>query len=430
VDLLRDVIQEGLCCGCGTCAGICPVNAIQMEKTTGLYRPRIDEHSCINCGLCFRSCPGHSVNFEELSLQVFNEPYKGNSIGNYLSCYVGYSTDDSIRFESASGGLVTQLLIFALENNIIDGVITTRMRKDSPLETEAFIARTRDEIIEASKSKYCPVAANICLKEILNENGRFAAVGLPCHIHGIRKAEQVNRELRKKIILKFGLLCSHTVDFEGTRFIINKMGFNEDDIASINYRGEGWPGAMSIKTKAGVCSRLPLLGSWHAYWIVFSSFFFTPVRCTMCPDEAAELADISFGDAWLPEFKKETRGMSILVSRTIMGEELLTQAKAAKKISLTRTSIEKVEQSQRINLKIKKSDLPFRLSCLRMVGRSTPKFAPLISNRKSVRSAIRAFYMYFGIKAAYNKIFQSLLTYTPLPLIRLYYGIYRALSRI
>ena len=35
------------------------------------------------------------------------------------------------------------------------------MKKDNPLEPEPFIARTREEIIEASKSKYCPVPANI-----------------------------------------------------------------------------------------------------------------------------------------------------------------------------------------------------------------------------------------------------------------------------
>ena len=305
MELLKAVVQEGLCCGCGTCAGICPANAIKMIKTPGLHKPQIDENKCIHCELCIQSCPGHSVNFEDLSLKIFGEPYKSSSEGKYLSCYVGYSTDDKIRYNSTSGGLITQLLLFALENNIIDGVLTTKMRKDNPLETEPFIARTREEIIEASKSKYCPVAANICLTEILKEDGRFAVVGLPCHIHGIRKAEQLNKQLKKKIVLKLGLLCSHTVDFEGTKFIINKMGFSEDEITSIAYRGAGWPGSMRIKTKSGVSSRLPLVGSWYAYWIVFSSFFFTPMRCTMCPDQAAELADISFGDAWLPEFKNE-----------------------------------------------------------------------------------------------------------------------------
>jgi coenzyme F420 hydrogenase subunit beta len=430
LDLLKDVIEEGLCCGCGTCAGVCPEDAIQMQKTDGLYQPRIDETKCINCTLCIRSCPGHSVDFEGISLQVFNAKYKNDSVGNHLSCYVGYSTDDTIRFNSSSGGLITQLLIFALENNIIDGVITTRMSKTDPLETEPFIARTRTEIVEASKSKYCPVASNICLKDVLKENGRFAVVGLPCHIHGIRKAEQLNKELKKKIILKFGLLCSHTVDFKGTKFILNKMGLNENEIAEITYRGNGWPGSMVIRTKEGANLRLPLVGSWHAYWMVFSSFFFTPMRCTMCPDQAAELADISFGDAWLPEFNNEKIGMSILVSRTRIGDSLISQANEAKEVSVKCVGIEKIYQSQRVNMKIKKSDLSFRLSALRLLGLATPKFTPSLSSQKSIVSALRTFYMYFNIRASSNRRFQSLLIRTPLPVIRLYYGIYRALSLI
>jgi coenzyme F420 hydrogenase subunit beta len=430
MDSLKAIIHEGLCCGCGTCAGVCPVGAIQMQKTSGLHIPQIDELKCTNCGMCFRCCPGHSVNFDDLALEAFNDSYKASSVGNYTDCYVGYSGDNQIRFDSSSGGLVAQLLIFALENNIIDGVITTRMRKFAPLETEPFIARTKEEIIEASKSKYCPVAANVCLKEILSERGRFAAVGLPCHIHGIRKAEQENKKLKKKIVLKFGLLCSHTVDFAGTSFLVKKLGFKQGDVSSLSYRGEGWPGSMLIKTRTAVTAKLPLVGSWFAYWMIFSSFFFTPMRCTMCPDQSAELADISFGDAWLPEFKNEKRGMSIIVSRTAIGKNLINRAMAAKSIALTHVDVGKVLQSQRVNLVIKKKDLAFRLSLLKLMGKTTPKFTPLLLSQKSFFSLLRTFYMYFNIKASSRNSFQWFLTYVPLPLIRLYYGIYRAISLV
>ena len=124
-------------------------------------------------------------------------------IGNYLKCYLGHSTDYDIRFNSSSGGLITQLLIFALEEGIITGALVTRMKKDKPLEPEPFIARTKKEILDAMGSKYCPVPANIALKEILKskEGEKFAVVGLACHIHGIRKAEQIYASLKKKIIL-------------------------------------------------------------------------------------------------------------------------------------------------------------------------------------------------------------------------------------
>ena len=150
----------------------------------------------------------------------------------------------------------------------------------------------------------------------------------------------------------------------------------------------------------------------------------------MCPDQAAELADISFGDAWLPEFKHEKTGISIIVSRTMAGENLIKQARAANVVSLIRSDIKKIEQSQRVNMKIKKSDLSYRLSFLKSMGRATPRFNPSLSNQKSFFSALRTFYMYFTIAASANKYFRLLLTFTPLPLIRLYYGIYRGLSLI
>ena len=178
----------------------------------------------------------------------------------------------------------------------------------NPLESEAFIARSREEIVAASKSKYCPVAANYALKDIIHEKGNFAVVGLPCHIHGVRKAEQIYPELKKKIILHLGLMCSHMVSFEGTEFYGSKIKHRiRVSVHGITYRGKGWPGAMTVRSSERSVS-IPLVGNWRSYWPVFSSFLFTPMRCTMCPDQLAELADISLGDAWLPEFRGDKIG--------------------------------------------------------------------------------------------------------------------------
>ena len=147
-------------------------------------------------------CPGHEVDFKGLNLEIFGKEPEDILIGNYLNCYVGHATDYDIRYNSASGGLVTALLIFALEEGLIDGALVTRMKKDKPLEPEPFIARTREEIIEARGSKYCPVPANVALREILeaNEGERFAVVGLPCHIHGMRRAQRVDARLKERVV--------------------------------------------------------------------------------------------------------------------------------------------------------------------------------------------------------------------------------------
>lgn len=430
IDTITQVAEQGLCCGCGTCAGACPHDAIKMIVSHGLYLPKVDEEKCVSCRLCVECCPGYSVDFEALCFEIFGVQPDNKLLGNYLGCYVGHSIDDDIRYNSASGGIVTQLLIFALENNVIDGALVTRMRNDNPLESEAFIARTKEEIISASKSKYCPVAANTSLKQILKEEGRYAVVGLPCHIHGIRKAEKIFKALKERIVLHIGLLCSHMVNFTGTEFLLEKKRVKKKYVQKLSYRGKGWPGSMSVQIKNDLEFDIPLFGKWNAYWPVFSSFFFTPLRCTMCPDESAELADIALGDAWLPELKNEKIGKSVIIARTQIGNKILALARSAKKIDIKPLHVEKVKQSQVINLVSKKNDLTTRLSLLRFFGKLTPKFNPAPDATLTPTALLRAFFIYFNIWASSNKRLRSVLLRVPFPLFRLYYGIYKFVSLI
>ena len=46
-------IIDDKCDFCGTCAGVCPVNCIDV-KEEGII---IDHNSCINCDLCVFICP-------------------------------------------------------------------------------------------------------------------------------------------------------------------------------------------------------------------------------------------------------------------------------------------------------------------------------------------------------------------------------------
>ena len=185
-------------------------------------------------------CPGHSVDFKSLNKYFFNKESEDLRMGVYSECFIGYSMDESIRYNSSSGGVITSLLIYALERGVIDGALVTRMNKDNPFEPEPFIAKTREEIIEASKSKYCPVPLNKLINEIIEskDNKKIAVVGLPCHIHGIRKAEMLNKTLKKKIVLHLGIFCSHTDTFWQTYSLINQLGIKEKDVQKINYRGE------------------------------------------------------------------------------------------------------------------------------------------------------------------------------------------------
>jgi len=46
-------IDRGTCNTCGACVGVCPVNALTLEKN-GVV---IDRDKCTECGACQKICP-------------------------------------------------------------------------------------------------------------------------------------------------------------------------------------------------------------------------------------------------------------------------------------------------------------------------------------------------------------------------------------
>ena len=59
--------DHNLCTRCGTCAGVCPTNAISI---TDDFFPDLIEDRCTKCGMCAKTCPGNSINFAALSQNV------------------------------------------------------------------------------------------------------------------------------------------------------------------------------------------------------------------------------------------------------------------------------------------------------------------------------------------------------------------------
>ena len=416
---VKEVVKNDLCTGCGTCIALCPNEALELtiNGKKGVYEPKLDAEKCNNCGTCLKVCPGHEVDFKDLNFDIFGKKADDILIGNHINCYIGHATDYKIRYNSASGGLVTQLMIFAFEEGIIDGALVVKMKKDNPLEPETFIARTKEELIDASKSKYCPVPANVALKEILNskEGERFAVVGLPCHIHGIRKAEQMNKKLKEKIILHLGIFCKHTVNFIGTEFLLQKMNIRKEDVTKIDYRSEGWPGNILIEFKNG---SKKFITHDNFSIIAYGLFLFIPVRCILCSDQTCELSDISFGDAWLPELTDDKIGTSILISRNKIGEELLQSAILKKRIELDKISSNKLAQSQGM-MRFKKNDLKVRISLFKLLGKGVP-----IYNSELLKPRLSAYLtnilIYLHVFIASKRHLRSLLKYVPFSVLKIY----------
>ena len=425
---ITKVLKNKLCTGCGTCVGICPTNAIEFHReSNGLYVPEVNVSLCSKCGLCVKICPGYSINFDELNNLIFSKIPDNVFLGNFINCYLGHSMDTQIRWCSSSGGVLSSLLISALEKKIIDAALVTKMSKENPLEPEVIVARSREDIVSASKSKYCPVPVNTAIKKLLDSDEKVAVVGLPCHIAGIRKAEMADEKLRKKIVLHLGLFCSHTINFLGTELLLEKLGVRKEDVVGLGYRGNGWPGKMTVELKGGEKKIMSSPKCWRA---LFSSFSFIPFRCTLCCDFSNEFSDISFGDAWLPELMNDKVGTSMLISRTELGERLIQKTMLEGEIKVSKISSENVIQSQLRNFYFKKKNLKARFRVVKMFGGEIPNYinCNLSSLRPSLLANFTAILPYINMYVLSSQRSRKLLKHVPFPLLRVYNSIINTLS--
>jgi coenzyme F420 hydrogenase subunit beta len=240
------------------------------------------------------------------------------------------------------------------------------MSPASPLEPVSLLARTEHEVLPAMGSKYCSVATNSRLADVMAGNDRVAVVGLPCHIHGVRKAQRSIPQLKEKVVLCISLFCGMVQTLQGTLVLLKSRGIHPEEVIEIRYRGSGWPGSLQVSLRDGQTYSEPYKSYYGRY---FTSFF--PHRCTLCTDGVGELADISCGDAWLPEYESDDHGTSLLIARSRKGTDLLSLAVPAD-ITLSPTTAAKVRESQEQMLTFKKRGAAARARLCLLARRRVP----------------------------------------------------------
>lgn len=255
---ITSVVDQYLCCSCGACKGVCKQEAISFYETVdGNIFPQVSDQ-CQDCGMCYEVCPGHSLKNHESKLKAFADPF----IGNVYSAQIGKATDQNIFLSSQSGGLVTATAQYLLENKYVDGVVVTKANfsNETPIRGMAYIARNKEELLDAQKSKYTPVPVLEVLQEIKKQDGAFALVGLPCHMHALQNLLEVNPKLASKIKYKLGLICDRVQSTNAIRYLALRSGHNPSKLHKLNFRDKslsrGYPGDVLIEGE-GRTSVLP-----------------------------------------------------------------------------------------------------------------------------------------------------------------------------
>ena len=315
-ELFTEVVTSGLCTGCAACVVACPYDVLSYDDTGGRYRPfHIDAEggpdSCTygvrGCTMCTRACPRFRLWESEIDTHLFGrERTPEEDIGVSSDILLVRSTDPELLAVGQDGGLVSALLVWALEHDVIDAALVSVLEGDgSSWKAVPGVATTRAEVLAASGSRYT-YSANPLAYPLAIETGaeRIALVGMGCQASAapVMKARKAGK-IARRLSLTIGLMCSKTFDdsifpelFEA------RYGIARADIQKMNIKG-----VFQVWTKDGGFHEIPLKEARD--W--------TREGCTQCPDFAAEHADISTGG--IGAFNDWT----LTVVRTEQGRELL-----------------------------------------------------------------------------------------------------------
>jgi len=423
VSLKEDVIETGLCVHCGTCVGVCPVNALDIADVLGRCEPH-QVGSCIECGLCVQTCPGKTVDCVSLS-KKWPDIRKHPMLGQFSKIFVGCSRDENIRRRGASGGMGTEILLHLMQEEAVDGVVVLDFSITKPWFPEVKIVTKREEIIRAAQSKYFIYPQNTILRDFREScANKIAFFGLPCQVHGIRKAIQARVPGTEKIKYIIGSYCGNNLFYEATLSLFKRFKFyDKKEIRRVAYRDGEYPGGFVVKGKN------KKMGVVDKFTFNYLSFFYTPFRCLFCIDPTNELADISIGDAWRGTyFEMDKQGHSVVIVRN---PELVSLFEQGMKEG--HYEIEQIPQKEAIRMHAnvldnKKVGAFARMNIWQNIGRDVPDYFvnrdPISLKRSCLEMANLAL-----LSVCSKKISRDLVSTVPLkllaPLLRFIRGTWR-----
>ena len=231
-------------------------------------------------------------------------------LGPHQEIITAKAADNKVLSKAQDGGIVSAILIYALEENIIDGTIVAGPG-DEPWKPEPLVATTKKEILKGAGTKYTMCPNLSVIKEATREYGleKIGTVGTPCQVMGLRKMQTYPLGVRNvvdKIALSIGIYCMENFPYESLKTFINdKVGVTPSQVTKMNIT----KGKLFI-THTGGEGKIPLKET-HGY---------EQAGCNYCMDYVAELSDLSCGSVGAKP------GWSTIIKRTDKGASLIDKA--------------------------------------------------------------------------------------------------------
>lgn len=366
--LKMHVLDTDMCCGCGGCVGICPVDALEIKPAES-YMPIFHEDKCIKCPFCYEVCPGQGypvVEFASQNNREYNaipaeeDPVRGPELGHIL----GWATDEDMRRDGASGGIATAVMLHCLETGIADQALVTVIRNELPVP---MLTSDPEIIKEARGSKYSPVPIMEIIDEVRRKPRKIVIIGSGCHLASWQLAEQRFKKLRDCVALSMGFFCGGVQDISALEALASSLGVKyPEEVEFIGLREGDFPGNARFRHRVtGQIFDKPLYPALDV-----AVPYYTLNRCQLCPDNSAWLADLVLGD-----HHDSHENDTAVTIRTDRGKNILESARRMGRIAYSEMSPHDVKRSTSTQILVSKVYPSIsRIDYLKKHGKPIPVF--------------------------------------------------------
>jgi coenzyme F420 hydrogenase subunit beta len=298
---VKVIFDSKNCSGCGLCAGICPVNCINIYNGFG----KLEEDKCIRCGLCYAFCPR-----TYLPVTLLNMTQKNSSeieifpkIGHYIEVYSARTKIKEISQICQDGGISSTCLYFLFDKNEINCALGAQM-SHTPGRPEPLLIKSKEDVLKTAGTKYVNNPTLKLLSDLNNDSYQIAVVGVPCMMQALLKSEIYNIGIPSlnQIKYRIGIFCMESFSYESLLKICEKLSVKIDDIRKTDIN----KGKFFVYTKSGEELTIPVKEITHL----------AREDCELCFDLCSESADISLGSIGSPS------GWNTVILRTPKGKEL------------------------------------------------------------------------------------------------------------
>lgn len=295
------------CCGCGVCKNVCPVNAISINKNEkGFFVAKVDKELCISCGICRINCP-----------------FEGDLMGKSLIKGRTYSYKDAdikVLNESSSGGVAFRISRLYSEQgyDIIGSVFDY-----NKLYAKHELVKAEDvsQLKRFQGSKYIQSSFEEIFTKIKDKHHNVMIFGTPCQIAACRKYLCGYKNIKYVDLICHGVPSYNLFDkyLQSLRSGKKLKG----DVKKIVFRSKehGW--RKRIIKVDGMESEYKKSESEDDFFLMYKYGLCYSDACYECRWRDWSAADIRIGDYWGSKFENDKTGVSMVISLTPQGDDII-----------------------------------------------------------------------------------------------------------